>query len=155
MKGASPHILLIEDDPGDTAITLNALRRLGINHQVQIAHNGPEAIGNLLGEDSGDGRKVHELPAFVLLDLNLPGQDGFDILRSIRADTRTQDLPVIILTGSWRAEDILTGFRLKVDSYVCKAIDLDQFAEALDQVGLDRFLFRSRRRLPRVQPIRR
>ena len=92
------------------------------------------ATGPCCGRDPGD------LPAVVLLDLRLPRMHGFQVLRRIRAERRTQDLPVIIITASWEVEDILSGYSLRADGYVCKSVNFEKFVKALGHLGLEGLL---------------
>ena len=80
------------------------------------------------------------LPALVLLDLRLPRMHGFQVLRRVRADRRTQDLPVIIITASWEVEDILSGYSLRADGYVCKSVNFEKLVNALSHLGLEGLL---------------
>ena len=127
-------ILLVEDNPRDEALTLRALRKSNIINRVVVAHDGVEALEFLL-EPGADGHP-RPLPQLVLLDLKLPKIDGHEVLRRIRADARTQLLPVVILTTSVEDADRLDGYRLGANSYVRKPIDFAQFVEAVGQLGL-------------------
>jgi two-component system response regulator len=86
------------------------------------------------------GREASYLPALVLLDLRLPRMHGFQVLRRLRADRRTQDLPVIIITASWEVEDILNGYSLRADGYVCKSVNFEKLVNALSHLGLEGLL---------------
>jgi two-component system response regulator len=128
-------ILLVEDNAGDEALTLRALRKNNILNEVVVARDGAEAIDYLYATGAHAGR-VGELPHIVLLDLNLPKIGGLDVLRKIRSEESTRLLPVIILTSSKEERDVISGYELGVNSYIVKPVDFTQFSEAVRQLGL-------------------
>ncbi len=129
-------ILLVEDNPDDELLTLDALAANRIGNKVVVAHNGVEALDYLFGSGDWEGRDIADLPAVVLLDLNLPKIDGLEVLRRVRADERTLMQPVVILTSSNEDEDRLRGYTLGANSYVRKPVDFDEFVKAAGQLGL-------------------
>ena len=129
-------ILLVEDNPDDEALTLRALSKHNIANGVVVARNGVEAIDFLFGSGAHADRDVTELPQIVLLDLKLPKLDGFEVLRRIRADERTQTLPVVVLTSSKEERDVIQSYRDGCNSYVRKPVNFDEFIEAARQLGL-------------------
>jgi CheY-like chemotaxis protein len=133
-------ILLVEDNPDDALLAVRALRKNNIWADVEMVHDGVEALDFLFGTGNFCGRNVAEKPAMVLLDLGLPRVHGFEVLRRLRADKRTRDLPVIIITSSWNPDDILQGYSLRADGYVCKSVQFDKFVDALGHLGLDALL---------------
>lgn len=122
------HILLVEDNPTDEKLTLRAFKKSGIANEIVVARDGVEAL-----ELVGPG---HELPAILLLDLNLPRLDGHEVLRRIRDDERTKLLPVIVLTASKEEEDIVRSYALGANAYVRKPVELAEFIEAAKTLGL-------------------
>jgi len=129
-------ILLVEDNPDDEALTLRALRKNNIANAVVVAHDGVEALDYLWGEGSYQGRDVRKAPAVVLLDLKLPRVDGLEVLRRLRADRRTELVPVVILTSSKEEQDLINGYKLGANSYIRKPVDFTQFTDAIRQLGL-------------------
>ncbi len=129
-------ILLVENNPDDEILTLRALRRSNIANEVIVAHDGVEALDYLFGTGAYAGRDGQKNPAVVLLDLKLPKLDGLDVLRRLRADTRTALLPVVVLTSSDEEQDIAESYRLGANSYIRKPVDFNQFVEAVQQLGL-------------------
>lgn len=129
-------ILLVEDNPDDEALTLRAFSKNNIRNPVVVAHNGAEALDYLFANGSYAGRDVSELPQVVLLDLKLPKVDGLEVLRRIRADGRTELLPVVVLTSSKEEQDLVESYRLGANSYVRKPVNFDEFVEAARQLGL-------------------
>jgi two-component system response regulator len=129
-------ILLVEDNPKDEALTLRALKKSNILNKVSVVRDGAEALDYLLGTGTDAAGKPIELPHLVLLDLKLPKIDGLEVLRRIRSDERARLLPVVILTTSTEEKDLLEGYRLGANSYVRKPVDFNQFAVAVNQLGL-------------------
>jgi two-component system response regulator len=129
-------ILLVEDNPNDEALTLRALKKANIMNRVDVARDGAEALDYLFATGMHAGRGLGDLPELVLLDLNLPKLGGLDVLRRIRADERTQLLPVVILTSSKEDRDLIAGYTSGANSYVVKPVDFVQFAAAVRQLGL-------------------
>jgi two-component system, response regulator len=129
-------ILLVEDNPDDELLTLRALKKNKISNEVVVARDGAEALDYLFGRGTYAGRDTHQMPQIVLLDLKLPKVDGLEVLRAIRADSRTALLPVIILTSSNEEQDLTRGYSLGANSYVRKPVDFMQFVEAVGQLGL-------------------
>ena len=129
-------ILLIEDNTDDEALTKRSLTKNNILNEVVVAHDGVEALDYLFGTGGYEGRDVTILPQVVLLDLKLPKVDGLEVLKRIRADERTQTLPVVILTSSKEERDLVTGYKLGANSYICKPVDFTQFNEAVKALGL-------------------
>lgn len=129
-------ILLVEDNPDDEALTLHALERNNIVNTVVVARDGVEALDYLFARGEHEVRDVHELPAMVLLDLNLPRVNGLEVLRQIRENPVTRLVPVVLLTSSSEEEDRLQGYTLGANSYVRKPVDFDEFIRAAGQIGL-------------------
>ncbi len=129
-------IMLVEDNPDDELLTLDALESNRIGNRVVVARNGVEALDYLFATGSYEGRNIMDQPAVILLDLKLPKIDGLEVLRRIRADERTRLLPVVILTSSNEEEDRIKGYSLGANSYVRKPVDFDEFDRAAGQLGL-------------------
>lgn len=129
-------ILLVEDNPDDELLTLDALAANRVGNEVVVARNGVEALDYMFGTGRFAGRDPTELPAVVLLDLKLPKIDGLEVLRRIRADERTRWQPVVILTSSDEEQDRIQGYSLGANSYVRKPVDFDEFVQAAGQLGL-------------------
>ncbi len=129
-------ILLVEDNPDDVALTMRALKKNNIANEVIVAKDGVEALDYLFGTGAYESRDVRKTPAVVLLDLKLPLIDGLEVLERIRKDERTKLTPVVILTSSKEEQDLIKGYRLGANSYICKPVDFIQFSEAVRQLGL-------------------
>ena len=129
-------ILLVEDNPDDVALTLRSFERNKIMNEVIVVRDGVEALDYLFARGAYQGRDSSNKPAVVLLDLKLPKLDGLEVLERIRADSRTELLPVVILTSSSEEEDILGSYRRGANGFVRKPVDFGEFTEAIPQLGL-------------------
>ncbi len=129
-------ILLVEDNPDDEALTLRAFHKNRIANEVVVARDGVEALDYLFGTGVYAGRDLSVAPAVILLDLKLPRVDGLEVLRRVRADARTNLLPVVILTTSREQQDIYEAYQLGANSYIRKPVDFEKFIYAVGQLGL-------------------
>jgi DNA-binding response OmpR family regulator len=129
-------ILLVEDNADDEALTLRALKKNNIKNEVIVAHDGVEALDYLFGEGTHAGRDTRFMPQVILLDLKLPKLDGFEVLRRMRSNERTNLVPVVILTSSDEEQDRINGYGLGANSYVRKPVEFGTFIEAVKQLGL-------------------
>lgn len=131
-------ILMVEDEEDQVDLALRAFEKHGITEKLDdivVARNGREALDYMMGEGSYAGRDVNDLPEFVLLDMNLPGMDGLEILKRLRADERTSLVPVIIFSSSGEHESVVEGYRHGANSYVTKPSDYGKFFEAMRHLG--------------------
>ena len=131
-----PTILLVEDNDDDAELTLRAFRQANVTNRLVRARDGQEALDYRFGQRAHAGRDPSDLPAVVLLDLNLPGMHGVEVLAKIRAHEETRHLPVVILTSSVEDKDRFAAYDQHANSYVQKPVDYDQFVAAARQLGL-------------------
>jgi CheY-like chemotaxis protein len=127
-------LLLVEDNPNDAELTIDALRESKLVNNVTWVKDGAEALEVLLAND-----KEHDparLLKLVLLDLRLPRVDGLDVLRAIRADRRTKLLPVVVLTSSREETDLVRAYELGANSFLVKPVESEAFLKAVAEVGL-------------------
>lgn len=129
-------ILLVEDNPDHEVLTLRALHKNSIANDVVVARDGAEALDYLFGTGDHAERDTSVMPQVILLDLQLPKIDGLEVLRRLRADPRTELLPVVVLTSSDEERDLVESYSLRANSYIRKPVDFDQFMEATRQLGL-------------------
>jgi two-component system response regulator len=125
---AGHQILLVEDNPDDEMLMLDALTRCGLNVQVAVARDGAEALDYLHPKDD---RADTQPPRLVLLDLKLPKVGGLEVLRRVRAHARTKYVPVVMLTSSSELEDIRSSYDNGANAYMRKRIDFQQFLESV------------------------
>ena len=128
-------ILLIEDQASDAELALHALEGLDLDREVTLVRDGAAALDFLFARGAHADRDPDDLPRCILLDLKLPKINGLQVLEAIRADERTKDVPVVVLTSSKEADDIERCYELGVNSYVVKPVDFDQFTQAIQQIG--------------------
>jgi two-component system, response regulator len=129
-------ILLVEDNPNDVELTLRALQKQNLAGKVFVVKDGAEALEFIFATGSYSVRKIDERPKVVLLDLKLPKIDGIEVLRKIKADPRTKDMPVVMLTSSQEERDVLESYKLGVNSYIVKPVDFSNFVHAVSELGL-------------------
>ena len=134
MSSSEKTILLVEDNPSDIRLTERAFKKSNLVNRLAIVKDGEQALDYLLGKVGDDYQNA--LPVLVLLDIKLPKIDGLEVLEKIRSSDRTKMLPVVILTSSREQEDVLRGYELGVNSYIRKPVDFEQFAEAIQHLGL-------------------
>jgi two-component system response regulator len=127
-------ILVVEDSPTDEALLLRALNKSGIKDTVVTVKDGEEALEYLFATGRYESRHPADLPAVVLVDLNLPKLDGLEVLRRMRSDYRTKLLPVAIFTSSIEEQDLINGYSLGANSYVRKPIEFSKFSKVVAQV---------------------
>lgn len=131
---------MVEDDENQAMLVMRALRKhgiVGLVDDVAWIGNGEEALDYLLGPSPREGRHAGVLPVFVLLDVHLPGTSGLEVLGRLRAEKRTELLPVILFSSSTEREDVVEGYKMGANSYVvAKPTDYDGFSEAVRYLGL-------------------
>jgi two-component system, response regulator len=130
MDGAV-EVVLVEDNPDDVALTLRGLRRAGLVNHIEVLRDGAEALQFFLAR----GASIPS-PMVILLDLQLPKVDGLQVLERLRADPRTQALPVVVLTASRQERDRVESRRLGIKHYITKPVDFPQLAAVVQQLGL-------------------
>ena len=136
MADARVEILLVEDSPHDVELTLHALRRNNVTNHIEVARDGAEALEFIFATGAHADRDINNGPKVILLDLKLPKVDGLEVLRRIKSDQRTKNLPVVVLTSSREVRDVAEAYALGVNSYIVKPVDFEQFADAVRELGL-------------------
>ena len=136
MNSSKVEILLVEDNPTDVELTLRTLKKHNLTNTVQVVTDGEEALDYIFATGSYKDREINKKPKVVLLDLKLPKVDGLEVLRRIKSDERTKDIPVVVLTSSQEEKDRIESYRLGVNSYIAKPVDFQQFTEAVRELGL-------------------
>lgn len=129
--GDAIEILLVEDNPADVRLTVEALKDAKVRNRLITVPDGVEALACLRREGQyADCRR----PDLILLDLNLPRKSGLEVLREIKADEDLRRIPVVVLTTSQAEQDIVRSYDLHANCYICKPVDLDQFMGVVQTV---------------------
>lgn len=126
-------IVMVEDDEGHARLIEKNLRRSGIMNEFMHFENGREVLEFFNAEQS---REEHHEKTLVLLDLNLPEIDGFEVLQSLKEDDRTKKIPIIILTTTSNPKEIDKCYELGCNIYITKPVDYQNFSEALSKLGM-------------------
>lgn len=129
-------ILLIEDNPCDAELTIEALRSRHLANKLVWVRDGAEALDMIFGNGAFAGHALAPFPKVILLDLKLPKVDGLELLRRLKNDHGTMTIPVVVLTSSREDKDIAQSYRLGVNSYIVKPVNFDSFSEAAAHLGL-------------------
>jgi CheY-like chemotaxis protein len=127
-------ILMVEDDPKDVELSLNALEDYHLANEVVVVRDGEEALDYLTCRNAYADRSTGN-PAVILLDLKLPKVDGLEVLRQVKSNEKLQLIPVVVLTSSHEEKDLVTSYRLGVNAYVVKPVDFHQFVNAIKELG--------------------
>jgi two-component system response regulator len=130
-------LLLVEDNTYDEALTLRAFGKHGLASSVVVARDGVEALACLLDDEAERAPGGSErLPRLILLDLQLPRMDGFEVLRRLRARPSTRLVPIVVLSSSLEHEDLARCYALGANSYIRKPVDYAEFVITTAQLGI-------------------
>jgi CheY-like chemotaxis protein len=129
-------ILLVEDNPVDVKLTLHAFKKARLTNRIHVVGDGSEALDFLFATGPYALRKEYPLPAVILLDLNLPKINGLEVLRRLKADLRTEKIPVVILSVSKRDRDISECRRLGAEIYIVKPVGFQNFSAVTSNLSL-------------------
>jgi two-component system, response regulator len=134
MNENTVEILLVEDNPNDEMLALHAFKKHNLANKVYVVRDGAEALEYIFCTGAY-AERYFENPRVILLDKKLPLVDGIEVVRAIRADPRTQLVPVVMLTSSAEERDIIESYQSGVNSYIVKPVDFVQFSETARQLG--------------------
>ena len=129
-------ILLVEDSPSDEELTILALKKYHLANNIFVVRDGAEALDYIFGAGKYSGSDANQNLRVILLDLKLPKVDGLEVLRRIKADPKTKQIPVVVLTSSSEERDMVKSYKLGVNSYIVKPVDFKQFTESIRQIGM-------------------
>lgn len=129
-------ILLVEDNPRDTELTIRALNKHSIANRLIVLEDGAEALDFIFCKGKYTDRVITNRPKVILLDLKLPKVDGLEALNTIKSDKRTKMIPVIMVTSSMQDSDMKTAYEYGANSYVVKPVDFNKFIEAMSHLVL-------------------
>jgi DNA-binding response OmpR family regulator len=128
-------ILLVEDDPKDVELTLEALSEYNLANEVVVTRDGEQALDYLYCRGSFAAR-ARENPAVLLLDLKLPKVNGLEVLQQIKSDENLDMVPVVVLTSSREEKDVVASYKLGVNAYVVKPVEFHEFVNAIKELGI-------------------
>ncbi len=131
MNSRTIEILLVEDNPGDARLTLEAFKEGKVLNNITVVKDGVEALTYLHRQGPYASARA---PDLILLDLNLPKKDGREVLADIKADERLKLIPVVVLTTSAAQEDVARAYGNHANCYVTKPVDLDQFLRVVHSI---------------------
>ena len=129
-------ILLVEDNETDAELCMRALKKHNLANDVVWVKDGAEALDFIFRTGSYAGVPNHVRPKVILLDLRLPKVDGIEVLRRLKSDEATREIPVAVLTSSKEDRDLKECYRLGVNSYIAKPVEFDQFVDTIAKLGL-------------------
>lgn len=126
-------ILLIEDDPNDAELAVRELKKHNLINNIIHLKNGDDAINYFF---EGNNIKDCDFPKIILLDLKLPKIPGSEVLRQLKSNVNTKNIPVIVMTSSKENRDLQECYSLGANSYIVKPVEFDSFAKVVKEVGL-------------------
>lgn len=129
------NILLAEDNPFDTEMTVTALRQHSLVNDIVPVCDGEQALDYLYARGAFAGRKTGN-PVLILLDLKMPRVDGLEVARQIKEDPKLRSIPVVMLTSSREESDLVRGYKLGINAYVVKPVEFPKFVEAVKQLSI-------------------
>jgi len=130
-------ILVVENNQDDILLILRAFQRAGVTGRIQAVTSGMDAVDYLQGKPPYGDREKYPLPALVLLDIKMPGMDGFEVLAWIRQQWEFFQLCVVMLTNSDHIRDVNEAYHLGANSFLVKPLDFEnagELAQALDLI---------------------
>lgn len=120
---------MIDDSPADAGLVDRALKKMKVRYDFTVYHDGPTALQQIQAIPT-----ERELPDLILLDLNMPGIKGHDILQALKNDERLNAIPVVVLSTSSAPEDITLAYRRQANAYVNKPSELNEFQDAVEKI---------------------
>ena len=129
-------VLLVEDNESDATMTIRALKKNNLANKLLHVKDGAQAVDFLFGQGEFENRNTDQKPKVILLDLKMPKLNGIEVLRIIKNDDRTRNIPVVVLTSSKEDPDIKECYDIGVNSYIVKPVVFDDFQNAISNLGL-------------------
>lgn len=128
-------ILLVEDQRMDIELTLDAFRQARLANNIRVVTTGEEALDYLFGKGAFANRESYPLPDLILLDLKMPGIDGFEVLKQVKKTDKIKRIPVIILTSSKEEGDRAVSYDMGANSYLVKPVSFEGFLHTVKEIG--------------------
>ncbi|MEO6723554.1 MAG: response regulator [Ferruginibacter sp.] len=136
MQPSDRYILLVEDNPSDAMLTIRALKKHNLAANLVHLTDGAQALDFIFARGEYAGRNIEHKPKVILLDLKMPKVSGLEVLKIIKADEKSRQIPVVMMTSSEQEKDIFESHQLGVNSYVVKPVDFDDFSDAISRLGI-------------------
>lgn len=124
-------VFLAEDDSLDRNTILQTLQRSPYVHNVHWFDTGDRMLKHFVYEGYYSGTLIHSIPTLVLLDVSLPGTNGMDILKRLKENPLTCEIPVVMITGNMAEDAARTAYRLKANAFMVKPLHLDRVHEVM------------------------
>lgn len=128
-------IILVEDNPNDIEMIMESFSEQDIDERVHVLKNGAEVLDYFFGARGAEEANSQRQPRVILLDLKLPKVSGLEVLKRLKSDEKTRDIPVVIFTSSDEKHDKEESYRIGANSYTVKPLDSDEFARAVLEIG--------------------
>ena len=136
MKNSEVEILLVEDDPDDAEMTIDAMRKNNLANKLIHMVDGEQALDFLFGTGKFIGRDTDLKPRLILLDLKMPKVDGMEVLEKVKSNEATKKIPVVILTSSKEDPDVSKCYELGANGYIVKPVEFEGFMRAVSELGM-------------------
>jgi two-component system, response regulator len=128
-------ILLVEDNPEDAELIINALKKHQVLNKINHVTDGAEALDYVYRRGNHKDRSP-TIPRLIILDLKLPKVNGLEVLKTLKSDPETKTIPVVVMTSSQEEEDRIKSYHLGVNSYIVKPLEFDAFVKAVSDLGM-------------------
>jgi two-component system response regulator len=129
-------ILLVEDNMSDAELITRALRKVNLSNNLVHVKDGAEALDFIFAKGEFAEREAKKMPKVILLDIKMPRVDGIEVLRQVKGNEDTKQIPIVIMTSSKEEQDIIISYKLGVNSFVVKPVEFHDFAKAVSELGL-------------------
>jgi two-component system response regulator len=136
MSNRDIEILLVEDNPHEAQLTIRSLKKHNLANNLYHVEDGADALDFIFARDKFADRKDASALKVILLDLKLPKVDGLEVLKQIKNNDETKSIPVVILTSSKEEQDVITSYKLGVNSYIVKPVNFESFAKVVADLGM-------------------
>ena len=134
-KQQNDGVLIVEDNATDAELTMRELKKHNLANNLVWVKDGAEALDFLFARGRYADRSINSKPKIILLDLRLPKVDGLEVLTKIKADPRTREIPVVVLTSSKEDKDIKESYKRGANSFIVKPVNFDSFSEVVTRLG--------------------
>jgi len=129
-------ILIVEDNPQDAELTIRALKKMNLATNILVAEDGEEALDIVFSRGIHEMRKSMKPPKVIFLDLKLPKINGLEILKEIKTNPATKNIPVVVVSSSREDPDIKAAYEFGANGYVVKPVEFEAFSNSMIQTGL-------------------